>query len=207
MTISDVRLNLTHKEGAVKAFGSLSLDNTFAVRGMRVMQDKNGKNFVSMPSRQKSDGTYEDVCFPLNKEFYKEIHHRVMQKAAEFSGGRPVLAEGIAFLPSLMKADGIRPEQYLCVVSAPEFQVRHYLERSWTDLFLADCTDREKAFSSWMEREAGFADAVKAQADQWNCGIISVETDADAEALPDAAEKYFGLETLYHRPKGAEGLL
>jgi len=80
MTISDVRLNLTYKEGAVKAFGSLSLDNRFAVRGLRVMQDKNGRNFVSMPSRQKSDGTYEDVCFPLNKEFYHEIQDAVLEK-------------------------------------------------------------------------------------------------------------------------------
>ncbi len=80
MDVNDVRLNLTHKEGAVKAFGSLSLDGEFAVKGLRVMEDKNGRNFVSMPSRQKSDGTYEDICFPLNKEFYHELQDAVLEQ-------------------------------------------------------------------------------------------------------------------------------
>jgi len=80
MEINDIRLNLTHKEGATKAFGSISLDGQFAVRGLRVMEDKNGNNFVSMPSRQKGDGTYEDVCFPLNKEFYHQIQDAVIAR-------------------------------------------------------------------------------------------------------------------------------
>lgn len=83
MTVEDIRLNLTHKEGATKAFGSISLDGEFAVRGLRVMEDKNGRNFVSMPSRQKGDGTYEDVCFPLNKEFYREIQDAVITRYEE----------------------------------------------------------------------------------------------------------------------------
>ena len=85
MTIEDIRLNLTHKEGATKAFGSISLDGQFAVRGLRVMEDKNGRNFVSMPSRQKGDGTYEDVCFPLNKEFYHEIQDAVITRYNEIN--------------------------------------------------------------------------------------------------------------------------
>lgn len=53
-----------------KAIGSFALDGAFAVRGVRVMEDKNGHNFVAFPSRAKSDGSYEDLAFPLSKELY-----------------------------------------------------------------------------------------------------------------------------------------
>ena len=137
--------------------------------------------------------------------FYKELHHRIMQTVAGLPDGRPVLAEGVAFLPSLMKEDGIPPEQYLCVAADPDFQVRHYRERSWTALFLEGCADREKAFSSWMEREALFTGTAAGQAKLWGCGLISVKTDADAAALPEKTEKYFRLKTTGFRQKGAEG--
>ena len=73
MEVTDVRLNLLKTENAVKAIGSFSLDNSFAVRGVRVMEDKNGHNFVAFPSREKSDGSYEDIAFPLSKELYASI--------------------------------------------------------------------------------------------------------------------------------------
>ena len=73
MKVTDIRLNLINKEGGVKAIGSFSLDNSFAIRGVRVMEDKNGRNFVAFPSREKSNGEYEDIAFPLSKEFYHEV--------------------------------------------------------------------------------------------------------------------------------------
>lgn len=73
MQVSEVRLNLLKTDNAVKAIGSFSLDGAFAVRGVRVMEDKNGHNFVAFPSREKADGSYEDIAFPLSKELYASI--------------------------------------------------------------------------------------------------------------------------------------
>lgn len=73
MEVSEVRLNLIKTDNAVKAIGSFSLDGAFAVRGIRVMEDKNGHNFVAFPSREKADGSYEDIAFPLSKELYASI--------------------------------------------------------------------------------------------------------------------------------------
>ena len=53
MQVSEVRLNLLKTDTAVKAIGSFALDGAFAVRGVRVMEDKNGRNFVAFPSREK----------------------------------------------------------------------------------------------------------------------------------------------------------
>ena len=75
MEITDIRMNLLDNAGGVKAIGSFSLDNSFAVRGMRVMEDKKGRNFVAFPSRERANGDYEDIAFPLSKEFYRRICH------------------------------------------------------------------------------------------------------------------------------------
>lgn len=78
MEVTDIRLSLSNREGGTKAFGSFSLDGAFAVRGIRVMEDKNGKNFVAFPSRMKSDGSYEDIAFPLSKELYHKIDDAIV---------------------------------------------------------------------------------------------------------------------------------
>lgn len=80
MKVSDVRLNVLNTDNGVKAIGSFSLDNEFAIRGIRVMEDKNGRNFVAFPSRQKADGTYEDVAFPLSKELYAEVTEAILNE-------------------------------------------------------------------------------------------------------------------------------
>ncbi len=80
MEITDIRMSLLDNAGGVKAIGSFSLDNAFAVRGMRVMEDKNGRNFVAFPSRERANGEYEDIAFPLSKEFYHEITDAIIKE-------------------------------------------------------------------------------------------------------------------------------
>ena len=80
MQLSEVRLNLLKTDNAVKAIGSFSLDGAFAVRGVRVMEDKNGRNFVAFPSREKADGSYEDIAFPLSKELYASITGAIIEE-------------------------------------------------------------------------------------------------------------------------------
>lgn len=80
MQVSEVRLNLLNTDNAVKAIGSFALDGAFAVRGVRVMEDKNGHNFVAFPSRAKADGTYEDLAFPLSKDLYAHITGAILDE-------------------------------------------------------------------------------------------------------------------------------
>lgn len=80
MNVSEVRLNLINSSTAVKAIGSFALDDAFAVRGVRVMEDKKGNHFVAFPSREKQDGSYEDIAFPLSKELYAEITGAILKE-------------------------------------------------------------------------------------------------------------------------------
>ena len=59
---------------------AFALDGAFAVRGVRVMEDKNGHNFVAFPSRAKADGTYEDLAFPLSKDLYAHITGAILDE-------------------------------------------------------------------------------------------------------------------------------
>ena len=40
MEVTSIRMNLLNNAGGIKAIGSFSLDDAFAIRGIRVMEDR-----------------------------------------------------------------------------------------------------------------------------------------------------------------------
>lgn len=76
MEITEVRITL-RDEDKLKAFASITFDNCFVVRGLKVISGSQGF-FVSMPSRKRADGTYQDLAHPINNEMRKRIEDRVL---------------------------------------------------------------------------------------------------------------------------------
>ncbi|MCM1298949.1 MAG: SpoVG family protein [Firmicutes bacterium] len=75
----DVRINsLTPDNGNVKAIASAHFDECFAIKGIKVMEGRNGL-FVSMPSQKGNDGQYHDICFPTTAAFRSELNNAVEQ--------------------------------------------------------------------------------------------------------------------------------
>lgn len=66
MEITEIRITLRSDE-KLKAFASITLDGQFVVRGLKIIDGSNGV-FVAMPSRQRKDGSYQDVAHPINRE-------------------------------------------------------------------------------------------------------------------------------------------
>jgi stage V sporulation protein G len=66
MKITEVRVSLRDDE-KLKAFVSITLDNCFVIRGLKIIHGNKGL-FVAMPSRRKPDGTFQDLCHPINNE-------------------------------------------------------------------------------------------------------------------------------------------
>ncbi|GEM_PF-42705 len=62
--------------GGVRAYASATIDGCLAIWGIRVMEGKDGL-FVSMPSRKSADG-YQEICFPVTKEFRQQLHNSVL---------------------------------------------------------------------------------------------------------------------------------
>jgi len=71
MKITKVNVHKIEKENSrMKGIASVTLDDCFVVRGIRIIEGDNGL-FIAMPSREKyaSEGVvHEDVAHPINKE-------------------------------------------------------------------------------------------------------------------------------------------
>jgi stage V sporulation protein G len=74
--ITEVRITLRNEE-KLKAFASVTFDNCFVVRGLKIINGSQGY-FVSMPSRKRKDGTYQDIAHPINNEMRTIIEDRVL---------------------------------------------------------------------------------------------------------------------------------
>jgi stage V sporulation protein G len=79
--ITEVRIAL-RSEDKLKAFANVTLDGEFVVRGVKVIQGATGY-FVSMPSRRRSDGTYQDICHPVNAPMRKKLEDAVLEAYQE----------------------------------------------------------------------------------------------------------------------------
>lgn len=76
MDITEVRITLKNEE-KLKAFASITFDDSFVVRGLKVINGSQGY-FVSMPSRRRKDGTFQDLAHPINNDLRKIIEDLVL---------------------------------------------------------------------------------------------------------------------------------
>ena len=78
MQITDVRVRKVTKEGKMKAVVSITLDNEFVVRDIKVIEGEKGL-FIAMPSRKSSDGEYRDIAHPLNSDTRDKIQSMILK--------------------------------------------------------------------------------------------------------------------------------
>jgi stage V sporulation protein G len=76
MKITEVRITLTNEE-KLKAFANITFDGSFVVRGLKVISGAQGY-FVSMPSRRRKDGTFQDLAHPVTNEMRQQIETAVL---------------------------------------------------------------------------------------------------------------------------------
>lgn len=77
MEITEIRV-YPREEDRLKAFVTVTFDNCFVVRNMKIIQGDKGL-MVCMPSRKMPDGTYKDVAHPITNEFRHAIEVQIMQ--------------------------------------------------------------------------------------------------------------------------------
>ena len=75
-SVTSVHVYPVTSRGNTLANASVDINGVLAIRGIRVVQGKDGP-FVSMPQRKVKD-EYQDVCFPTTKEFRQELHSAVL---------------------------------------------------------------------------------------------------------------------------------
>ena len=75
MKITEVKV-FPVNEDRLKAYVSITIDNAFVVRDLKVIQGTSGL-FVAMPSKKRKDGQFRDIAHPLNQETRNMIEDAV----------------------------------------------------------------------------------------------------------------------------------
>ncbi len=71
MKITEVKV-FPVNEDRLKAYVSITIENCFVVRDLKVIRGNDGL-FVAMPSKKRKDGQFKDIAHPLNQETRAEI--------------------------------------------------------------------------------------------------------------------------------------
>lgn len=78
MNITEVRIRPVKSDGKTRAIASITFDNAFVVKELKVVEGPSGL-FVSMPSRKVGNGGYKDIAHPITAEARQAIQAAVME--------------------------------------------------------------------------------------------------------------------------------
>lgn len=91
MQITEVRVYPRNEE-KLKAFVTVTFDDSFVVRNLKVIQGQNGL-FVAMPSRKMADGSHKDIAHPIKNEVRRMIEEKVLAAYQETIKQTPLPTE------------------------------------------------------------------------------------------------------------------
>lgn len=77
MNITDIRLKKIDNGSKMKAIASITFDDAFVVREIRVIEGQNGL-FVAMPSRKTPSGEFRDIAHPINADARQLIQNAIL---------------------------------------------------------------------------------------------------------------------------------
>jgi stage V sporulation protein G len=95
MEITDVKV-FPVDEDKLRAYVTITLDNCFVVRDLKVINGTTGL-FVAMPAKKRKDGTYKDIAHPLNSEMRDRMEKAVLAEyqRSQLGGSHPTrLSQG-----------------------------------------------------------------------------------------------------------------
>ena len=75
--ITEIRLTMRN-EDKLKAFANVTFDNAFVIRGMKIIGGNKGL-FISMPSKKRPNGTYQDIAHPINNSTRDWMEEQIVQ--------------------------------------------------------------------------------------------------------------------------------
>lgn len=80
MEITSVKVHKINREDSkMKAYVTVTLDDCFVVRNIRVIEGANGL-FIAMPSRKINDEEFEDIAHPINKETRSMFEEKIIEE-------------------------------------------------------------------------------------------------------------------------------
>ena len=84
MNITDVRLKKIDNGSKMKAIASITFDDAFVVREIRVIEGQNGL-FVAIPSRKTPSGEFKDIAHPISADTRQLIQDAILEEYEKVS--------------------------------------------------------------------------------------------------------------------------
>lgn len=112
MEITEIRV-FPMNEDKLKAYATITFDNCFVVRDLKVISGNTGL-FVAMPSKKRKDGTFKDIAHPLNNDFRAKIEKVVLdayQQEQQKTGQSSPAAASESSLLSKPQVESKTPDQ------------------------------------------------------------------------------------------------
>ena len=85
MQITEVKISLREADDRLKAFATVTLDECFVIRGLKVIGNAS-RLFVAMPARRKPDGSYQDIAHPIDPVARQMFEKEVLAEYFRVSG-------------------------------------------------------------------------------------------------------------------------
>ena len=79
MDITDIRIRKVNADGKLKAYVTVTFDDSFVVHNVKIIEGENGI-FIAMPSRKTKSGEYKDVAHPINTEFRTRLQDKILEE-------------------------------------------------------------------------------------------------------------------------------
>lgn len=77
MDITDVRVRKMKSDGKLKAYVTVTFDDTFVVHNIKVIEGKSGE-FISMPIHRTKSGEFKDVAHPIHSDFRNRMKEMIL---------------------------------------------------------------------------------------------------------------------------------
>jgi stage V sporulation protein G len=84
MDITDIRIRKVSADGKLKAYVTVTFDDSFVVHNVKIIEGENGV-FIAMPSRKTKSGEYKDVAHPINTAFRTELQDKILEAYGKMS--------------------------------------------------------------------------------------------------------------------------
>jgi stage V sporulation protein G len=78
MDITEVKVRLWDDK-RLRALVTIVFEDCFVVRNIKVIEGRDAKLFVAMPSRRQPDGNYIDIAHPITREFRRKMEATILK--------------------------------------------------------------------------------------------------------------------------------
>lgn len=78
MEITEVRVFPVNEE-KLKAYVTITIDNCFVVRDLKVIHGTGGL-FIAMPAKRRKDGSFKDIAHPLNADTRDMMERAILEE-------------------------------------------------------------------------------------------------------------------------------